>query len=55
MVARSVTLDCSIQPSPANNPYTLIMTAFDQGDQAKFTFTLWYKNTDGARVTLEEF
>lgn len=53
MVARSVTLDCSINPN--DKPYTVLMTTFNPDQEAKFTFTLWYKQTNGAVVTLEKF
>ena len=52
MVSRSVSLDSQIKPNAL--PYTLLMTTFDANVNAKFTLTLWFKNTQGA-VTLTEF
>lgn len=40
MVARSVSLDSTIKPSI--NPYTLLITTFENNQEAKFNFTLWY-------------
>jgi hypothetical protein len=53
MVARSVSLDTTIKPNSAN-PYTLLITTFDNNQEAKFTFTLWYNKSQGS-VTLNEF
>ncbi len=53
MVARSVTLDGSIKPN-STNPYTLLITTFENNQEAKFTFTLWYKKNQGT-ITLTEF
>ena len=52
LVAASISLDSKINPS--NIPYTLNMTTFDKGVEAKFTFTLWYKKSQGT-ITLTEF
>jgi len=52
MQAASVNLDAKISPSAT--PYTLIMTTFEQNEQAKFSFTLWYKKSQGT-ITLAEF
>lgn len=52
LVASSVYLDSKIKPNPT--PYTLNMTTFDQGVQAKFSFTLWYKKSQGT-IALNEF
>jgi hypothetical protein len=54
VVGRSVSLDTSIRPN-VNNPYTVLMTTFGPGEEAKFSFTLWYKQSNGAEVTFEEF
>ncbi len=53
MIARSVTLDGTIKPL-STNPYTLLITTFDKNQEAKFTFTLWYKKDQG-KITLAEF
>ena len=50
--SKSITLDTSIKPS--NVPYTLLMSTFDPSEEAKFTFTLWYKKSQGT-VTIKEF
>ena len=52
MHAASVNLDAKISPSAT--PYTLIMTTFEQNEQSKFSFTLWYKKSQGT-ITLTEF
>jgi hypothetical protein len=53
MVAKSVSLDSSIKPN-GPTPYTLLITTFDANQNAKFSFTLWYNNTQGT-ITLTEF
>ena len=52
LVAASISLDSKINPS--NLPYTLNMTTFEKNVEAKFTFTLWYKKSQGT-ITLTEF
>ncbi|CDW72149.1 dek1-calpain-like protein [Stylonychia lemnae] len=51
-VARDVSLDTKINGK--NVPYTLIMTTYDKNQNAKFTFTLWFKHGQG-KVTISEF
>jgi len=47
-----VVLECQIQPS--DTPYTLIMTTFDVGKEAKFSFSAWFNTTQG-NIELTEF
>jgi len=52
LIAANVSLDGKIAPLPS--PYTLIMTTFEKNEEAKFSFTLWYKKSQGT-ITITEF
>jgi len=37
---------------PLPQPYTLIPQAFSPNDESEFIFTLWYKATNGSKISL---
>ena len=39
---------------PLNHPYTILMTTFEAGENAKFSFSLWYKKEQGCEVSIVE-
>ncbi len=55
IVSNSIDFDGKIKPNPTKGvPYTFIMSAYEEGDQAKFNVVMWYKKSQGT-VRLEEF
>eukprot|EP00347_Sterkiella_histriomuscorum_P011682 403371513 len=51
-VARDVSLDSKL--NCCKTPYTLLLSTYDKNQNAKFTFTMWFKNGQG-KVSITEF